>query len=613
MCGGDGITAHNDAYKQSVWGGVMAGPTGESIRTLVASGPRLLGTPLLANPLLAGKSPAELRATLADLKAAEGFIDLLADKGVIVAAEVREPLPTVKGVAAAFGGLLGGQRPDPIALTPAIQLLVIVPGGGAKADVFHGTLRLLMKQGDNQVEAFEASGRKGFQFAPPAAGGPPFALYSAWWAEGEHFVFYAGNRRPAAVVAEIRANVAAGGITGHPLFARCQKTGDFTRITRGFIDTGKMVKLAKDLAGPFVPGLRERLDGTGLGNLKAVVFASGFSGKESRALYEFDLPGERKGIAKVLKNVPLGLADLPPMPPDVSRFSALRLDPAAAYDASLSVGEALALYSDFGVEGDAGKSPAAVIAARKAYMMREVDKFLGISVTADLLPHLGDKLVVFQSPSEGLQVFGTVVCVSVTDAAKVKSAAARIQGALEAFANSPVKVRKKTLAGVDYHELYSRGFAAVTPTYAVVGEWLVVSMHPQAVQGVILRAKGDLEKWKPDAATAKRLAAMPAGGCGLQFCNPKSTAGNLCCIGPLFLSTFGNLNRGQGTESDYNPIDMGLIPNAHELCRHLFPNLTVTHDDGKTIRIHVNESFSLPLEVVGLEPFVFLGTLGLRF
>ena len=102
-----------------------------------------------------------------------------------------------------------------------------------------------------------------------------------------------------------------------------------------------MVGLAKSLAGPFVPGLSERLDDLGLGNLKAVVFNSGFDGKESRAIWEFDLPGERKGLAKMLKQQPLGLNDLPPMPPDVSRFSALRIDPTATYDAGIMVVEAL--------------------------------------------------------------------------------------------------------------------------------------------------------------------------------------------------------------------------------------------------------------------------------
>jgi hypothetical protein len=193
----------------------------------------------------------------------------------------------------------------------------------------------------------------------------------------------------------------------------------------------------------------------------------------------------------------------------------------------------------------------------------------------------------------------------------VRDALARAQRAVEAVASSPVKVRKRVLKGVEMREFYSRGFGVVTPTYAVVGDWLVIAGNPQCVQGVVLRAAGEIEKWKPDAETAKRLAKMQPG-CGLQYCTPKSTVGNLCCIGPLFL---GLLDAQQGfrqsAESDFNPTEVGLIPNGHELSKHLFPNLTVTRDDGQTVRVEVNESFSLPLEAVGVEPLALAILLGL--
>lgn len=602
----DGITAHNEAYKRSTWGSVMAGPTGDSVRALVAKGPKRLGSSALAAPLLDGNSPAELKANLADLKAAEKFIDLIADKGVIVAGEVREPAPTIRGVSGALTGLFSGKAPGAEAVLPDAQLFVIVPNSADQADVLFGSIRLLMRKGANKIEAFAANGRKGYQFVPPKDGAPPFPVYNAWWTEGPHFVFYAGTRAPEVVMDELTANATKGGATEHPLFQRAAKLGEYESVARGFVDTGRLTGLAKSLAGPFVPGLKERLDGIGLDGLKAVVFSSGFDGKESRARYEFDVPGERKGLAKVLKNTPLGLNDLPPMPTDVSRFTALRLDPAATYDAGLNLVESLTLGQEFGVE-EGAKKPADLLKARKDYLSREADKFLGIAVKDDLLPHLGDKLVLFQSPSEGLSVFGQVVCLSCKDPVKVKAATDNIQRALEAVAGSPIKVRKKVLKGVEIREFYARGFGILTPSYAIVGEWLVVSPHPQAVQGFILRAKGDLDRWAPDAGTAKRLAKMPQDGCGLQFCNPKSTAQNLCCIGPLVLNTIELQSRFNESETDFNPIDVGFVPNAHELSRHLFPNLTVTRDDGKTIRIEVNESFSLPLEVVGLEPFAFGG------
>src|SRR5690349_3650414 len=64
----DGITPHAGAYSASAWGGVMRGPTGDSIRALLAKAPQLLGAQLLAEPLLAGESPAQLAAVHKDFK-----------------------------------------------------------------------------------------------------------------------------------------------------------------------------------------------------------------------------------------------------------------------------------------------------------------------------------------------------------------------------------------------------------------------------------------------------------------------------------------------------------------------------------------------------------------
>jgi hypothetical protein len=356
--------------------------------------------------------------------------------------------------------------------------------------------------------------------------------------------------------------------------------------------------------------LSQRLDDLGFGNLKAVVFNSGFDGKESRATYEIDLPGERKGLAKILKQQPLELKDLPPLPPDVSRFSALRVDPAATYDAAIMALETIMMYESFGTEEEA-KSIAEKLKLRREYVAKMYDKTFGIKVKDEIVPYLGDKVVVFQSPTEGLSVFGTVICVSIKDKAKIQAAADRIQLGLDTLVGGPIKVRKKVLHGIEIRELYSRGFGILAPAYAIVGDWLVVSIQPQGLQGLILRTKGEIPSWKPDSTTTARLAKISADACGIQFCNPKSTAENLCCIGPLFLGTFDLRNRFFQTESDYNPIDVGLVPNGHEVSKHLFPNLTTTRDDGKTIRIEVNESFSMPGEVIGLEPLIFAGLLSI--
>ncbi|HEX4607868.1 MAG TPA: hypothetical protein VH092_06670 [Urbifossiella sp.] len=600
----DGVGPHKAAYAGSALGAAFQGPTGDSARAMLARLPKMLGSELLSGPLLEGKPPAELKAVHADLKAAEQALDLLLDKGVIVAAEVTEPRPTLGGVGRALGGLLGGKAPAPESFLPDVRVLVVVPDAADRANVVFGTLRILMTQGRMAVEPLPpAVGRTGFFAADPDKGNP---VRMAWWVEGKHVVFYAGTAEPATAARDLAANAKAGGVTGHPLFQRCLKTGEFESVARGFVDAGSVVSLAKRLAGPFVPGLGEKLDAVGIGNLKAVVFSSGFQGKESRALYEIDLPGERKGLARVLKQSPVTAADLPPLPPDVSRFSLLRVDYAGTYDALLSGYETLADPDD----KDDAKDPAEARRRRRLEIERELTKSLGINPGTDLVPFLGDKLCVFQSPTEGLSVFGTVVCVSVTDPGRARAAADQLTRGLETLAGGRAKIRKRVVAGSDTREIYNREFGLVTPTYAVVGDWLVIGGTPQCVQGFALRHAGRLPKWAPDAATAARLAGMPSDAVGLQYCHPRSTVQNLCCIAPLVLGQFGQFSERNSPE--FNPTEIGLIPNGHELSGHLFPNLTFTRDDGRTVRIDVRESFSLPLEFIGFEPLAFAFTLGLR-
>ncbi|MCE9563610.1 MAG: hypothetical protein K8U57_16330 [Planctomycetes bacterium] len=620
----DGITAHADTYQKSFWGPLMAGPSGDSIRALLAKVPKLIGNSLLAEPLLDGKPPKELKANLADLKNASKLVDLLADKGVVVGAEVREPAPTLKGLGSALGGLLGGRMPGPDALMPTVQVLVVIPDVGDKSETLFATLRLMLQSGEGKIEPFAVGSRKGFKLKAgngpslpdrPGRSGPEYdtASYSvqmAWWVEGKHFVLYIGSQKPEAAVADVVANAAKGGVTAHPLLTRCSAKPAFTSVARGFADTGRVVSMAKSLLGPFVPGLKERLDDLGLGNLKAIVMNCGYDGKEFRAIWEIDLPGERKGFAKILKRDPIGLSDLPPLPADVSRFVAVRVDAGSFYDASLGLVEALSSFNQRDDDEDSRKNPAEKIRLHREELAKDFDKLLGMSVKDDLLPCLGDKVVVYQSPNEGLSIFGTVVCISLKDPAKAKALADRVNQGIETLISAPVKVRKKTLRGVEIRELYSRGFGIVVPTYAIVGDWLVISVNPQGVQGLVLRAKGDLPSWKPDAITAARIAKLPKDGCSLQYCDPTTTVKNLCCIGPQFFGAFGLRNsfRDNG-DSDYDPLDIGLIPNGHELSKHLFPNLTVIRDDGKTVRIEANESLSVPLEVLGLEPVIFAGFL----
>ena len=493
-----------------------------------------------------------------------------------------------------------------------------MPDCAEQADVLFSAIRLLMRTGENNIEKLPAgTGRTGYQFNVPKQNGPMVPIHAAWWVEGKHFVFYAGTMRTEAVIKEVAANAKKGGVTGHPLYpAHATRTPALSRWRAGSLMPARVVDLAKSLAGPSSPALASGIDDLGLGSLKAAVFNSGFDGKESRAIWEFDLPGERKGLAKVLKQQPLGLADLPPMPPDVSRFSALRVDPTATYDAGIMAVEALTMYDQsFGGEDDGEERPPRRSASAANTWSESSTSSSASTFATTCFPTSATRSWSIQSPTEGLSAFGTVVCVSLKDPAKIKIAADRLQpragddrqrtdqGPQE---DAPRRGDSRTLLARLRHpdpdlcprRRLARRFAA-----------------PASRAGIHPPHEGrNLATWKPDAATAARLAKMPADGCGLQYCRPDSTAQNLCCVGPLAPWPAVAVQPLQPVGTDYDPIDVGLIPNGHELSKHLFPNLTITRDDGKTVQVEVNESFSLPGEAIGLEPIVVLGVIfGFRF
>ncbi|QDU21667.1 hypothetical protein ETAA1_36380 [Urbifossiella limnaea] len=349
-----------------------------------------------------------------------------------------------------------------------------------------------------------------------------------------------------------------------------------------------------------------------LGNdLLAGPLLEGKSPDELKAVHA-DLKAAEQILALLLDKgvivaAPVTLAHLPPLPTDVSRFRLLRLDSAATYDSALTSFDVIDAPDD---RSDETKVLAAARQRRRQELDRELTNTLGLNLGTDLMPYLGDRLCLYQSPTEGLSVFGQVVCVSVKDAAKVRAAADQLTRGVENLAGGRTKIRKRVVAEVDTREIYNREFGVVTPTCAVSGDLFVIGGTPQCVQGFALRHAGRLPMWSPDSETGARLTTMPSDAVGLQFCRPESVVKNICTVAPLFLSQTGQFS--ERNSSEFNPTEVGLVPNAHELCSHFFPNLTYTRDAGRTVRIDVHDSFSLPLEFIRFEPFLFAALTGLR-
>jgi hypothetical protein len=75
-------------------------------------------------------------------------------------------------------------------------------------------------------------------------------------------------------------------------------------------------------------------------------------------------------------------------------------------------------------------------------------------------------------------------------------------------------------------------------------------------------------------------------------------------MAPAIVSLLDNLN------PDLN-LDVASLPASQEMTRHLFPNLAVTTDDGKVIRLDSHASLVLPFDLAGLDPFTIFLAFGL--
>jgi hypothetical protein len=545
----DGVEAHRASYDKTALGKMMQGDTGRFVNNVFAQVQDGIGSLLTVEQLLGGVPPEKLQKMQADAAETAKLMGVLGKNGFVLAAEVR------------------GLEP------PQAQLTLVVPDAGAKPDSLFGAFRLVANFAKAKLEEKTFDGRAvSFVALPP--------VHLAWWVEGKHAVVCLGTDAPDAMVKAMTAGNGAH-LSGGALYKRIKGFDKFETNARAFVDAEALVKMA-GTRGKEVAKLLTKL---GLDGLKALTFYSGFDGGAERGLFELETTGDRKGLLSLLNGKPFQLGDVPALPPDVTGWSMSNFDSAVFYDISLQAAESIVELI----------SPDDVPKVKE--FAKVADSYLGVEIRKDLLGALGDKFVQYTSPSEGPLNLGQTVLIKVRDAKKAEEAIATAIKGLAKLAGGEVSVRKHTYHGVQTNEVHvkQQGFFFV-PTYAVHKDWLVVGFFPQQVQGYIRRANGDLPAWKPSARVQESLAKMPKEFVSISYADPRPTINTLLSVGPMI----GGLVNSFLPEAKF---EVGSIPNAQEATHHLFPNVSVTSDDGKTLRQETQASLALPLDLVGADNF----------
>lgn len=555
----DGIDAHKDAYTKTSLGRMMKGDTGAFIAGVFDKLQTGAGALLTVDTLRRGLDPKALKKMQTDARAAATLFRQLGKRGFILAGELRQLEP------------------------PSGELFLILPGMGADPDPLFGALRLAIGLGQGKIEEQQIAGRTiaSLELAP---------LHLAWWVEGQHAILALSTDKPENLVKRMTAEDRTA-LTENPLFRRLTGFKKFETNARAFVDMAALVQLGAKRGKETA----QLLDDLGLMGLRGLVLYSGFDGRAERGLIEWDMPGPRKGLLTLLSGKPFQLGDVPPLPSDAVSWAMTNFDAAVFYDTAYRAAEQIVGLV----------SPDDVPQVKQ--FVQQANQFLGVDLRKDLLGSLGSQLAYYNSPSDGPFTLGRTVLLKVKDADKLQSALEQIIQSLAAAAGTEVRIKKRDYQGVVVREVHvkAQGFIFV-PSYAIHKDWLVIGWYPQAVQAFVQRSKGGLAVWKPSPSAKESLDKLPKEFVSISYSDPRPTMKQLLSIAPLIA----------GAVSSFNPqlnFEVGSVPSAQEVTKHLFPNLSVTSDDGKILRQDSLDSLALPLNISGLDTyslFLLFGVFG---
>jgi hypothetical protein len=601
----DGIHAHQTAYDNSAGGKMYAGDTGTMVREIGQFSLDEWRDHVLGKNLNAAEPPEKLDKINADLRAVAALPALLAKHGFVIGGEISKSSHDLLS--------LLGKGMDAIRLRtahwlflPDFRLLLIVPDAGREAEPLFATLRLLLTDAGSAMDSKQILGRN---VTTAVSSDLPGQL--AWWVEGSHAVVYAGTVSLDTVIKQMQTGGPA--LVANPLYQKAIAFRDFRTITRGFVDNAAiMAGLAKALSNTY-PKTWALLETLGVTRVKSFAFQSGFDGLTSRDWLEFDCVRDPPVTAGILKREPLKLAELPPMPADVIHWSALRTDFDAVYDLVLSL---VAIPSNEAELLGKTNLPE-FLRGRRGDVEASADQTLSLRLRRELVASLGDKLVTYSSPGENLATsFGTgqVFLLSLRDEQKARVALTQLSKNIGAALGTRPRVRVRSYRGVDIYEHYFDPTAGFAPSFAICDGWLALSFYPQPVQGFILRCRGKLQVWKPDAHTADVFTRQPVDAVGIMYTDPVAEFKQLLTIAPAVAEMLRSANSSYGsTKPAGASFEIGSIPNAHEATQTLFPNVNWLRNDGKTFRFDCHSSMGMPLNFVGPDTVLAVGLLVSKF
>jgi hypothetical protein len=550
----DGFDKHAEAYGKTALAKMMKGDMGKFLRTAFRRAEEQ------AKTFLSGQVDKELVQALFD--DCDGVLQAVSKNGFALGIELRKLEPV------------------------EAQGVVVLPGAGGGQRSLPSLLRTILKLAQKDAQEEEVLGRK----VQHLDGGP---VHLVWWSEGNDAVLAFGTDGPETLLRRLFKGKKS--LADQPLYKQVLAFEEFPAWARGYLDLASLAKVA---AG-YRPAAAKLIDELGLKGLKSITFHSGFDGPAELAVVQLDLAGPRKGLLRLFSKTKFTLADLPPMPPDITAFSADSIEVSQVYPVAVQAVESVVRLF----------APDQVGQVQNA--IQKVDNALGIKLGDDLFASFGDMAVSYSAWAEGPLGLGQVILIKVKDGDKLEKALATMfQGINNNVPFVRVAVKTRKYHGVPLHEVRVGGPPVqqggrlgmpaffYLPTYTVHKGWFALAYYPQPVQGFILRAEGKLPAWKASKQMEKLLAPFPKEMTGISVSDPRPTVKLVLSLAPAVLTAANAFLEQFGLRGNEAPggsiIDPGLVPNAYEATRYLFPNITVTTDEGNRVRSVTRSSLALP-------------------
>jgi hypothetical protein len=539
----DGMQTHQAAFDKTALGVMMKGDTGKFLHELWEFTHENLKNAAQAEPRIVPM-----------LKDFTKLIGTMHTNGLVLAVEVEKLNP------------------------PHVQAVMVFPKAAGES----GTVMPLIQKIADETKAEVKTVKVGKRFVNTI---DVEFLKIGWWGQGNDAVLFLGTTDPVAYAKDIDAKKT--GLADHPLYKKVKAFKEFETASRGFIDFTSTLEVIADVAPPAGP----IIDETGLKGLKSITFVSGFDGPAERSVVDVDMPSPRKGLLSLTSQKKISMKVLPALPNDITGFTA------SSVTVNKSYGEFVNLAHGIIKVFDADKADE-VKDAIKAF-----EGAVGVDISKDLFGSFGDVLVAYSSPSEGILGSGAVVAVQVKDGKKIAITLDKLLKAIPANPVGEIALKKKAYRGGEIMQIGLTGMASQElASVGIYKNWLIYSKYPQPVKGFIMRQEGVLPTWKADAALTKVLGQFPEEFTSITVSDPRPTVQTLLAAAPLVLGTinqFGSIGArlaGQfgGGGFDYRPFDIDMIPHAQEATMHLFPNVTISTDDGKRVRTESRSSLALP-------------------